>query len=105
MSAQWSGPLPPPGALAQFNDIIPDGAERIMAMVEREQAHRIAHETKELDAATRDFSRGHWMGAVIALSCVAAATYTAFIGTHWSVSVALVGLPITALAGKLFSRK
>jgi hypothetical protein len=45
------------------------------------------------------------MGAVIALSCVAAATYTAFIGTHWSVSVALVGLPITALAGKLFSRK
>lgn len=76
-----------------------------MVMVEQEQAHRIAHETKELHAATSDFRRGHWMGAIIALSCVAGATYTAYIGAHWAVSIALVGLPITALAGKLFSRK
>lgn len=74
-------------------------------MVEQEQAHRIALEAKELDATTGDYKRGHWMGSVIALSCILGAVYTAYIGAHWSVSVSLVGLPITALAGKLFSRK
>ena len=28
VSAQWQGPLPPPGALEQFDRIIPNGAER-----------------------------------------------------------------------------
>ncbi len=105
MAAQWSGPLPPPAALEHFNQIIPQGADRIMSMVEREQAHRIEHEAKVLNAQTRDFSRSHWLGSVIALCCIAGAIYTAVIGAHWAVSVALVGLPITALVGKLFSRK
>ena len=105
MAAQWSGPLPPPAALEQFDAIIPNGADRIMGMVEREQAHRIEHESKVLSAQTSDFARSHWLGALIALCCIAGAIYTATIGAHWSVSVAMVGLPITALVGKLFSRK
>lgn len=56
VSANWSGPLPPPGALQQFNVIIPNGAERIMAMVEQEQAHRIAIESKALRAEVVDTS-------------------------------------------------
>ncbi|MCK9515378.1 MAG: DUF2335 domain-containing protein [Ottowia sp.] len=35
LSAEWQGPLPPPGALQQFDQIIPDGAERIMQMPAR----------------------------------------------------------------------
>lgn len=30
-----SGPLPPPSDLAQYNDIISNGADRIMAMAEK----------------------------------------------------------------------
>lgn len=33
----FSGPLPPPAMLAQYNDVVPNGAERIMAMAERQQ--------------------------------------------------------------------
>jgi uncharacterized membrane protein len=29
---QWSGPLPPPAVLEKFSQIIPNGAERIVAM-------------------------------------------------------------------------
>lgn len=37
-----SGPLPPPSDLAQYNTIISNGADRIMAMAEKEQAARHA---------------------------------------------------------------
>src|ERR1035438_8495401 len=36
---QFSGPLPPPGILAQYNDVCPNGAERIIAMAEKQQEH------------------------------------------------------------------
>lgn len=35
-----SGPLPSPDILSQYDNIIPDGAERIMKMAELEQANR-----------------------------------------------------------------
>ena len=39
-----SGPLPPPEMLKRYNDALPNGAERIMAMAEREQAQ--AHQMR-----------------------------------------------------------
>lgn len=36
---QQGGPLPPPETLKKYNDAVPDGAERIMRMAEREQKH------------------------------------------------------------------
>lgn len=38
---QFSGPLPPPDMLLKYNDIVPDGAERIIVMAEKQQNHRI----------------------------------------------------------------
>ncbi len=40
-----SGPLPHPSILESYNNIIPDGAERIMAMAERQLNHRIETES------------------------------------------------------------
>ena len=37
---RWEGPLPPPAALAAFEQIQPGLADRITAMAEKEQAHR-----------------------------------------------------------------
>jgi uncharacterized membrane protein len=93
---QWQGPLPPPGALRQFDEIIPGGAQRIFEMVEREQAHRIQHEQQKLSATVGDFRRGQWMGYTLGIVCVAASAYTAYIGAHPTVSIALVSLPIMA---------
>ena len=47
-----SGPLPSPETLRQYNDIVPDGAERIMAMAEKEQAHRHRMNRSEESRAT-----------------------------------------------------
>ena len=105
VAANWSGPLPPPAALAQFNEIIPNGAERIMSMVEQEQSHRIAMDRAALRAEVWDTLGGKVLGAVMTLAAVAGAVYTAFIGAHWAVSVAIVGVPITALIGKFVRDK
>lgn len=42
-----SGPLPQPGDFAQYDQVLPGAAERLLAMAEREQAHR--HQLEELD--------------------------------------------------------
>jgi uncharacterized membrane protein len=102
---QWVGPLPPPAALDQFNQIIPNGAERIMRMVEQEQAHRIEHESNSLKAAIRDTKRGHWLGALISLAALGASLYAAYIGAHPTVSIALVGVPIATTINAILKNK
>lgn len=97
ISQQWSGPLPPPAALEHFNEIIPNGAERIMAMIEREQAHRIEHDTSALEGEKSDTKRGHHIGAAACLLAICGAIFTAYIGAHPSVSVALVSVPILGM--------
>lgn len=96
-ASAWSGPLPAPADLEKFNAIIPNGADRILAMAEAEQAHRIAYEASGLQAATKEASRGQYLGAAISLAALCGAVYAAYIGTHWSVSVALVGIPVLGM--------
>lgn len=102
---QWQGALPPPGALEHFNRIIPNGAERIMAMVEQEQAHRIKHEERRLEAAIAEGRVRGWQGFALSIACVLGAVGTAAIGAHPSVSIALVSLPMVAAIKALLGRK
>ncbi|HEU5350919.1 MAG TPA: DUF2335 domain-containing protein [Terracidiphilus sp.] len=41
----FSGPIPPPSYLARYNDVVPNGADRIISMAERQGAHRESLET------------------------------------------------------------
>ena len=101
----WTGPLPPPAALEHFNQIIPDGAQRIMQMVEQEQAHRISQDKTALNAEIADTRRGHWIGGLVSVGAIAASIYTASIGAHATVSIALVGLPIAIIVQSFLKRK
>lgn len=105
LAQHWSGPLPPPNALAQFNEIIPDGANRIMAMIEQEQNNRIAHNNTALACEIADTRRGHWIGGAISTFAIAGAVFTAYIGAHPTVSIALVSLPIVAIVQSFLKRK
>lgn len=105
VSAQWQGPLPPPEALANFDSIIPNGAERIMKMVEDEQAHRISYEKAHLNALAGDTRRGHYIGLAISVASIAGAVYAASLGAHWSVSIALVGVPILGIIRAIVGSK
>lgn len=37
---QWAGPIPAPESLIKYNDAVPNAAERIISMAEKEMEHR-----------------------------------------------------------------
>ncbi|MEQ1674351.1 MAG: DUF2335 domain-containing protein [Candidatus Nitrotoga sp.] len=98
VSRQWSGPLPPPEALARFNEIVPNGAERVFKMAEAEQAHRISSENTGLVASIAEAKRGQLLGASISIVSLVSAIISVYLGAHWVVTALLVGVPIMGLA-------
>lgn len=115
------GPLPTPEELFQYNHLIPGAADRIIAMAEREQAHRVNLEDlatradirhrDEVATGQRENARGVFrsdmagqlLGGLIAVLCVIGAVYTAKLGAHPTVSIALVSLPVAAIIKALRS--
>lgn len=95
---QWSGPMPPPAMLEEFDRVVPGAAERILALTERETGHRIEWEKKALDANVGESRRGQWLGAGISALAVTGAVWTALAGVHYAVPIALVGVPVMAIA-------
>ena len=69
-SMTYSGPIPHPQLLKEFNDVIPNGADRIMTMAEKQSEHRISLEEKLVNANNRDSLLGVVFGGVIALLIV-----------------------------------
>ena len=102
---QWSGPLPHPTALARFNAIIPNGAERIMVMVEQEQIHRLQHGNTVLEATISDTKRAHYLGGLISVLALISSLYAAMIGAHPTVSIALVSIPIASIVRAFLKEK
>jgi uncharacterized membrane protein len=97
VAAQWQGPLPPPSTLQAFDNVIKDGAERIFRMAEQEQAHRHAFENSALESDVKSQARGQWFGFSISVLSIAGASITGAMGVHWSVPVALVGVPLASI--------
>ena len=75
VSAQYSGPLPPAAQLIQYNQAVPDAAERIIKMAEEQSAHRRKLEFRVIS------SDGHraWCGLIfafiIAMCALASSVY------------------------------
>jgi uncharacterized membrane protein len=69
-AATFSGPLPPPTILEGYNQIIPNGAERIMAMTERNQSHRHDIENRVIEGNIRAQPRGQWFAFIISLVAI-----------------------------------
>ena len=53
-SLHFQGPLPPPTLLSEYDNIIPGGAERILAMAESEVGRRHEREKDTLNAVVED---------------------------------------------------
>lgn len=102
-SEMYSGPIPPPDALAQYEKIQPGAADRILKMAEKQQEHRMALETKAIGGQVDQSKRGQIFGFIVIFLCIGAAIFfavyfdmTKFAATFLSITmVILVGLFIT----------
>ena len=103
VSASYSGPLPPPAQLEQYNQIVPGAAERLLAMVEREQRHRHSVERAAVEVEREHFvgipKRGQTLAVALALVCLAVAAGLFATGRTAGGSAVLAGLA----GGALFS--
>ncbi len=93
-----SGPLPPPEDLAKYNDIIPDGANRILSMAEQQQKHRMYLEKVVIESDSRRAWAGLIAGLVVALALLGAGTYLIATG-HETGGTVLVGLDLATVVG------
>ena len=93
VSQSFSGPIPSPETLAKYNEIIPNAAERILAMAEKQQEHRQQLERRVIFANTRSQTYGLVAGFVIAM--------TAICGGIWLIAHGKDASGITAILGSL----
>jgi len=70
----FSGPLPPPHILSQYNQIVPGAAERIITMAESQSQHRQRIEDKVIESDIRNSRLGLHYGLIIGLVAVIGGT-------------------------------
>ncbi len=63
----YSGPLPDGESIKIYNDVIPNGGDRLMATVEKQLDHRIDVENIGVRRTFNQSSTGQWMGFFIAI--------------------------------------
>lgn len=80
----YSGPLPPPQALERYNDIIPNGADRIMVMAEKQGAHRQELEKKALGTDSRNSFLGICSAFIIGMSTIIVGGIVILYDHEWS---------------------
>lgn len=100
----YSGPLPPPTAMAKYEEICPGSADRILKMAESQSDHRKQLECKVIEAQIRISNMGQIFALVIALGCLISAVICALHNQPWPASVlggvTLVGSITAFIAGK-----
>lgn len=86
-SISITSPIPPPAILQQYNELVPDAAERILSLVEKQSAHRQYLERKVIESDIFNSKLGLFFGFVIGMTSVIAGTYCILEGHNWSGAV------------------
>jgi uncharacterized membrane protein len=103
-SVSFSGPLPHPEFLARYNDVVPNGAERIMKMAEDQQGHRMSIEKTVIEGNVKSERRGQWMGLTVSVLVLCFGSFLAYSGHQITggvfVTVDIIGLASVFVIGK-----
>ncbi len=94
---QYSGPIPPPGMLADYEQVMPGSGDRILTMSEQQQIHRIKIQEILVNAAVQHEKLGMWRGFILALTIIASGTLVILSGFSL-VGFAMVTAPAIAIA-------
>jgi uncharacterized membrane protein len=87
----YSGPIPPPAIMAEWEKLLPGSADRILKMAEKQSAHRIAIEAKVVDSDVRRSDRGLVFGFIIALVMIIGGLITVGLGHDWAGVAVITG--------------
>lgn len=105
----FSGPVPPPSLLARYNDVVPNGAERILAMAERQSAHRESIEAQVIAGNISIQKQGNLRAFIISMTVILGGIYVMATGkSGWGFAAILTSLASIAsvfVVAKIEQRK
>ncbi len=78
----FSGPIPPPNVLENYERVLPGSADRIIKMAESEVRHRQEFEKINLTATIRETKIGQILGFLIGVTTIVAGTISAINGAE-----------------------
>ena len=78
------GPLPYWQDLEKYGKIIPNGADRIMSMAEKQQEHRMSLETTAIKEQLTQSKRGQIFGLLVGLIAIMGGVVCIMFGHEWS---------------------
>ncbi len=100
----FQGPLPPPEMLEHYGKLIPNGPERMMALLEKQTDHRIAMETKLVNGRVSVTRTGQWMAFVLSVFFGSTAAFLGINGHEWLAgtiaTTTIIGLAVVFVLGK-----
>lgn len=94
----FSGPIPSPLLLKDYELVVPGSAERIISMAEKQAEHRQTLEKIVVEGDSGRADKGLKYGLIVALTGLAASVLLAVTG-HESVAMIVGGLDLASLAG------
>ncbi|MCK6602348.1 MAG: DUF2335 domain-containing protein [Bacteroidetes bacterium] len=104
-----SGPLPNPDDLVRYNEIIPNGADRIMKMAETQLSHRIKQENKVISSQVGQSYLGQIFAFVIGTTTILSGAYCILSGYEFAGSflgtAGLLGLVTAFIQGRQKNRQ
>ena len=91
ISGTYSGPIPPPQLLHEFDQVIPGAAERILRMAEKQQDHRIRLESRVITSDTYRSWAGLVLGSILAVIIILSGSYLIHEGHDWAGTTLVTG--------------
>lgn len=85
----FSGPIPHPRLLAEYEKLMPGSMDRFMKMAEQQQAHRMKLEDAAVNSQLKTNNRGQIFGFILAALVILGGIAMAFVGLPW------FGVPLT----------
>jgi uncharacterized membrane protein len=79
----FTGPLPHPDILQQYDKVVPGAAERLLAIIERHAQHHDGMERIVVEGASRRAWYGLVLGFVLALLCLIISAALIWTGHQW----------------------
>ena len=106
---QISGPIPPPQILQQYNSVVPDAAQRIIRMAEKQSDHRMDLERKVVNSNVVKSYFGMVLATIIAIYGLYIAKEISINGNPWAAGIIaaldLGGLISVAIYNGLVQKK
>lgn len=79
----FAGPLPPPAIFQEYESVLPGSADRILAMAEKQSAHRQDLETRALETNAYTARWGQRFAFVLGLLGIVGAVVLVVMGRTW----------------------